>query len=426
MITPGTLPFHNRVHILCILWLPTLVKSSAVHTQSTVDLSSGWQSTNCGRGTTDVLWSCLATILLCVWTVIHLPTGEYDMKRAATWRGKIVRSRLATAIIGLFVPEYIAMRAIGDWEGASRIVKSASEEGYSRITRTHAFALDMGAFCVQLSNDKYYQINREQFKPHDFAAQELDQLDFGCSADQIDRNMLEKINQTPVDEIKSLANSDSLAKLVACTQSLWLVAQVVARVVQHIAVTPLEVATTAYVASALISYILWWQKPQNVAIPIVLKGCENSVAKQSWSDSHFNHVRDTWLEFLWAGNAVTREGKTSYKGLQFLSKRITFSTCVFAAIHLASWNVFLPSPVEQWSWRASALGCIVLPIAVVLIAVNPFRKNAHSSFGPFAYIFFVLYGIVRVFMLIEIFISLRLQPASAYSSVEWSNFLPHI
>jgi len=386
---------------------------------------SGWQSTNCGRGTSDIIWSCLVTIFLSVWTVIHLPVGEYDGERASTWRGKIVRSRIAMAFVGFVAPEYIVMNAINDYYGTSKILETCLKLGHSKMTRTHAFALDMGAFCIQTSDGRYHQASRQNFRPVCRTTEDLVYFQFGLSDYEIKPGFLEKICQTPADEIKDRAKSDSLAKIVACVQSLWLAAQVIARLFGNIAVTPLEVATTAYVACALIAYVFWWEKPQNIVVPIVIRDSEGFIGKCTWSHSQYDRARDIWQEYLWAGCAVVQKGAFTYQGIRAMSSRIMFSTCVFAGIHLASWNIELPTRVEDWFWRASALGCLVLPVTITLISLNPFKKFS-NSFGPFAYACFVLYALVRLFLLVEMFVSLRLLPKSAYRSVQWADFLPHV
>ncbi|KAG8530693.1 uncharacterized protein KY384_004048 [Bacidia gigantensis] len=259
------------------------------------------------------------------------------------------------------------MSAIGDYWGVSKILESSVELGYPRMMRTHTFAFDMSAFCIRTPDGEY--------------------------------------------QIKDPAKADGIAKTVACMQASWLIAQVIGRMVEHVAITPLEVATVTYVGCALISYVIWWEKPQNIAVPIVLKDWDDSTTKQEWIRSHYDHARDTWLEFVCAGNMLVQKGLITYHGIRIQAGKLMFSACIFGDIHLASWNIKLPTSVEDWVWRMSALGCLVLPMAIVLASFNSFTKLS-TSFGPFAYAYFALYGVVRVFMLVEMFISLRLQPES--------------
>ncbi len=78
------------------------------------DLLHGWVSTNCGRGTSDILWSCLATIFLCVYTAIHLPVPLYHEQQPLSIRQKLIRSGIGPALISIVAPEFLAITAIGE------------------------------------------------------------------------------------------------------------------------------------------------------------------------------------------------------------------------------------------------------------------------------------------------------------------------
>lgn len=78
----------------------------------------GWVSTYCGRGTSEILRSCLFTIFLCVWTVLHRPIPRYQGPRAHSFRTKIVRSKTVPAIIVLIASELLIFTAVRDFQDA--------------------------------------------------------------------------------------------------------------------------------------------------------------------------------------------------------------------------------------------------------------------------------------------------------------------
>jgi len=45
-----------------------------------------WRPSPLQRGTFDILSTCLTTMILCVWTTIHLNIPEYGMAKTAVWR----------------------------------------------------------------------------------------------------------------------------------------------------------------------------------------------------------------------------------------------------------------------------------------------------------------------------------------------------
>lgn len=79
------------------------------------------------------------------------------------------------------------------------------------------------------------------------------------------RGQLPEIGQKKI-EVKSKA--DQLAKLIACLQVGWMVVQAIAREVQGLPVTLIELNTIAHVICAFVMYGLWWKKPQDVKEPL--------------------------------------------------------------------------------------------------------------------------------------------------------------
>jgi hypothetical protein len=58
--------------------------------------------------------------------------------------------------------------------------------------------------------------------------------------------------------INDRSKSDVFTKSFAIIQSTWLILQCIARTSAGLPITELELATTAYVLSAVIMYGLWW------------------------------------------------------------------------------------------------------------------------------------------------------------------------
>ena len=61
------------------------------------------------------------------------------------------------------------------------------------------------------------------------------------------------------------------AKVVASFQAAWLVAQVVARGIQHLSVTLLELSTIALITCTGAALLFWFNKPLNVETPTTLE-----------------------------------------------------------------------------------------------------------------------------------------------------------
>lgn len=393
------------------------------------NLIHGWVSTDCGRGTSDILWSCLATVLLCVWTVIHLPVPLHRGQQLLSTRQKLVRSGIGPALISVIAPEFLAFTAVSEL-----IIFWFNREEIRRLTQidwtlTHQFFLDMGGACLMSPSGRYLQIGTDEV---------IGAIKFSHKGDKQTADLPDwilELKKLTEDQIKDLAKSDTLSKLIGCGQALWLITQVVSRVCQHQAVTLLEVSTCAYVLCALISYTAWWKKPQGCTSPIMIT-CSDDAMSKIVTRSHEPHYyeTETWDEFIWAGrhwfkSISDSEYNYSSMVLVYIFPGLTgLCPTIFGAIHVASWNIILPSDVELWMWRTSSIYCLVIGPVVLSIALLS-RETASWIDDFWAWsisLLAVLYIIVRVFMIVEIFLSLRALPASAFESVQWSSFLPHV
>ena len=70
------------------------------------------------------------------------------------------------------------------------------------------------------------------------------------------------------EEIKDKSKRDFLSKLIVIIQSSWFIAQCIARAVQGLNVTELELVTLALASLNAVMYFFWWDKPMDVQVPI--------------------------------------------------------------------------------------------------------------------------------------------------------------
>ena len=82
--------------------------------------------------------------------------------------------------------------------------------------------------------------------------------------------MAEKIEffTVTVEEIEDCRKADGFSKTIALGQTLWFVAQCVARRVQHLDLTLVELLTLSLAVLNGVMYFLWWNKPMDVRYPI--------------------------------------------------------------------------------------------------------------------------------------------------------------
>jgi hypothetical protein len=288
--------------------------------QNRTDFVHGWRSATCGRGTNDIVSSCLVTILLCVWTAIHLPVPPYTGDWQLSKRAQLGRSSVVPALVSVLAPESLAFVAfigfLKAWRNRAVLRRTIDE----KMSLCHGFFLDMGGFCLKLPAEEYLQITcndivraadactflgpepppvkKVHIYPTGLASEPWRCVEQPVTEDGHDVAMARQISSDeratgsgggPVltsshprwfhelklisqEQVNSSAKSDTVTKLITCMQALWFATHVISRLFQHRAITLLEISTLAYVFCAVTAYAAWWKKPQGCTVPVML-GC---------------------------------------------------------------------------------------------------------------------------------------------------------
>ena len=71
-----------------------------------------------------------------------------------------------------------------------------------------------------------------------------------------------------VEEIEDHSKSDGFSKTIVLGQTLWFVAQCLARTAQHLDLTLVELLTLSLAVLNGLMYFLWWHKPLDVRCPV--------------------------------------------------------------------------------------------------------------------------------------------------------------
>ena len=140
-----------------------------------------------------------------------------------------------------------------------------------------------------------------------------------------------------VDEqdILDKSKTDSFSKGIALCQILWFLTACIARSIDHLPVTPLEIMTIAFATLNVIMYLIWWRKPLNVQRPIIIHASNLSdhlqpdqaeLNKGSWKDKIVRMLMKSNLEagelslgYKWSATAVS-----------------TIMAMIFGAVHMAA------------------------------------------------------------------------------------------
>jgi hypothetical protein len=215
-------------------------------------------------------------------------------------------------------------------------------------------------------------------------------------------------------DIEDHSKADGLIKLLALIQILWFVAQAIGRAAQGLAMTTIELFTLGIVLWAVIIYGVCWEKPFDIQRPIVVRvyGDEAEAAISRLPEGG----RVSFLDDL--GYATE---SSNLWGLVLCA----FVSLGFSALHIVAWNFYFSTNVELWLWRASCILCAGAPLLFTLLAWwTKVRNIGDLSFFSLTVILGALYTLGRLYMFVEMLISLRAVPASVYQSPQWSQYLP--
>lgn len=107
------------------------------------------------RGTLDILWSCLSVLLLCTWSIQHLPIPHQCRPRSV--RQQINKFfyqlgiKLRWMLVTLIAPELLCGVAAEEWLNACKAARILAEKPDDEIewTASHGFFAQMGGFRLR-------------------------------------------------------------------------------------------------------------------------------------------------------------------------------------------------------------------------------------------------------------------------------------
>jgi hypothetical protein len=403
----------------------------------------GWVGSPDERGTLDIVWSCVSTLFICLWSMLHL---NLPSRKDTFWN--IFWRKARWLLLGILAPEVPMLFACGQWASAKRSVEEMRTLGFDEEewSLEHAYNADSGGFELRT-------IDREAIP---ITAKQVHYL--------IENNII-TLPRITKKEIWDKSNADKVAKFLACFQTAWLTTQTIARAIQHLAITPLELSSIALALTSLTTLWYWLQKPLDVetATVIFTEKSMKEVIGTSGNDSS-DHYTNTPLDFIEPRIYISRKWNPVLfnwilnRGLQtktieripndrdpqlsnvYQHVSLAFATASFASIHLAGWNFSFETYWEAWLWRGN---CLVMwgllatygTTEVVACCLERFQNLGMDTMGGYkmrwpACLWFIvpasLYAIARLALLFEVLYSMRSLLSGAFVEVKWSSFIPHI
>ncbi|KIW99630.1 uncharacterized protein Z518_11043 [Rhinocladiella mackenziei CBS 650.93] len=346
--------------------------------------------------------------------------------------------------------------------------EQTKRENDERWTLRHAYFANMGGFRLRDSTGAVFIITAKH-------------------VNHLVRKRYIELPRITTIEINDRSKSDSLAKFLAIMQVGWLAVQVIARAIQKLETTTLEITTLSFVVCTLGSFIAWYRKPYDVQTFVVLdmpdqsiedidltyteKGGKHRNLLEEYMAAHPKaHVVDVnghllapytkltiiddmlptytsaftdRYRHLW-GSKPYNSHRIRNDRLPIMEKEVTavvaVTTLAYAGLHAAAWNIPLATDIEQLLWRISSIVMIICCVAWFFMdhfeEYLSHRRTKKGRVGdgeivpwwriPASIVVAIAYSACRLYVLVESFLALRSMPKSAYEQVDWGRWVPHI
>ncbi|KAK0475641.1 hypothetical protein EDD18DRAFT_1089698 [Armillaria luteobubalina] len=203
------------------------------------------------RTVLSIIWSCLATIFACTWLAVHPNVPGCHITSKGTISCAIERTKIMA--ITILAPEIIVGWAAEQFFVAWKLCHdnlAMEKMGKSKLTLAHGFLLNMGGF--------YY--THKYTIDHKPAPTPLSSI----LPWSVKPRLVTDLAAISPETIEDRSKGDALSKTISILQLSWFIVQCIARALQHLPITLLEVSTLAFTSLTVITYSLWWYKPPNV------------------------------------------------------------------------------------------------------------------------------------------------------------------
>ncbi len=444
------------------------------------NIAHGWVTKPSGRGTFDILQSCLVTLFLCSWSALFLNVPA-ECQRAIAF----VIHKTRWMVFTVAFPEMLTGMAAEQWrsacqsvedfsrlekhlESASQFYQSSEDlvharDSLSRLknspwTMRHAFFADMGGIFIDCPGFRPFPIDAQQL----FYMVEKYHLEY---PDIKERTIWDK------------NKADGFARALTLTQIVWFLVQSLGRSIQYLDLSTLELSTLAFIFCTLNTFFFWRHKPLDVITPIVLP-CSSRIEDiiieagkgplSEYSQTPLDFVkppvsRTSLIAPFWFGIKTVFDWRKRSDSLPIKSfdnsrttppRGIKVANIIFAivftfsyfGIHLAGWNFVFPSKTEQSLWRISSLTLLSLLVFYLLaiifgtfmagwLAKTVFDNDKETTIIGVGSLLsrraailihspvIVAYTLARIYIIVEGFVSLRTLSFTAFADVDWSKLV---
>ncbi|KAF5683482.1 oxidoreductase [Fusarium circinatum] len=333
----------------------------------------GWQDSSDDRGSLDVLWSCLVTLLLCAWVSTYPNAGSPHDK----WYHPLL-DKFNLAIITFLGPDFLFGIALGQFSSARLSVKAFKRDSHlmrgQKWKLIHGFFVDMGCLHLtapdySIADGKSFPIDSKQFHylvKHGFVEfPDIDKLEIK------ERNSVDTLSRSVYHRG---------ASIITVFQAAWFTIKELARIHKGYPISTLELTTLSFCFITFVISALWYHKPsiskpqfittkdditiEEIPHKLRINFVSRPVARTPWD----RVPSDIWLipePWFAPGAALILIG--------------------FSVIFVLAWNFQFPTASEKLLWRiCSAYHAAFSIYGGAYYAVEMFKPSKRKKAAPIA------------------------------------------
>lgn len=421
------------------------------------DRVDGWVSQPNFRGSYDIICTSLTTIFISTYSMLVL-----NIPRPKDRPIRNVGRKILWMTLGILGPEFPLTYAAGQWSRACKsVVAFHANVEYKSWTMRHAFFADMGGFVLLTRDNVRFPLNAKQ----------LHWLVVNKKADYPEVSM---------EELWDKSKQDRFVKFVMALQVSYFVLQCIGRAAQNLSITILELNTLAIVVCSLMTSYVWLHKSADVRVAFTIKSActvEEITMGRSWTLTPMDFVDENGpgysvnvqpfmkMPVIPSERPIQMIPNDRFPTDPYASQEyfLCFATLIYTGLHLVGWNFSFPTHIERILWKTSSLLLFGITVAFWILETMASwirlgrwqraylyltdRKKLKAfeaellrrrqttkrdrtqlplpwefwSITPLA----VVYGLGRMYMIVEAFLEFRNMPATAFLTVNWSEYWPH-
>jgi len=264
------------------------------------------------------------------------------------------------------------------------------------------------------------------------------------SSDQI----CDLICDISIESLQDRSNGDTTSKCLATLQAGWFILSCISRGANRLALTELEISTLAFALVSLVLYVLWWDKPQSVDVQQLIHPSWKLPETPFEGERKFPHTLRVMITPVWVtqqrhwyseDRVPSMWWSTSFH-IRGGRERLLLPSAViglfFGLVHCIAWEFYFPSMLERTLWRVCAVAVGIGPALVLLsiaisgrlVTIPTVSKSTWVVLFSFVTIIlpYVAFIAARGGLLVVSLMALRAIPLSAYQTVPWLSYIPHL